>query len=40
LLRRSMRRHFCRCNASPRTTGREFGLARVALAAVSGQSGR
>ena len=39
LLRRSMRRRFRRCNASPRTTGREFGLARVALAAASGQSG-
>ena len=39
LLRRSMRRHFRRCNASPRRAGREFGLARVALAAASGQNG-
>jgi hypothetical protein len=39
LLRRSMRRHFCGCNASARTTGREIGLARVALAAASGQNG-
>jgi hypothetical protein len=40
LLRRSMRRHFCWRNASPRTRGDEFGLARVALAAASGQNGR
>ena len=40
LLRRSMRRHFRGCNASPRARGREFGLLRVALAAASGQNGR
>jgi hypothetical protein len=39
LLRRSMRRHFRRCNASSRTTEREFGLSRVALGAASGQNG-
>ena len=40
LLRRSMRRGMRRCNASSRARGREFGFARVALAAASGQNGR
>ena len=40
LLRRSMRRRFRRCNASPRVRSHEFGVARVALAAASGQNGR
>jgi hypothetical protein len=39
LLRRSMRRCFRRCNASPRARLREFGFAWVALAAASGQNG-